>query len=129
MSQGSNNNTAGPSDGGLADRLSFISLDSQRCESIRKIKPIIERELPIALDLFYETIRKTPETRKFFKNDSHMDAAKSAQVGHWASISSAKFDARYVSNVRKVGQTHARIGLEPRWYIGGYAIVGESHDA
>jgi methyl-accepting chemotaxis protein len=27
--------------------------------------------------------------------------------------------------VQKVGKTHARIGLEPRWYIGGYATIVE----
>ena len=27
--------------------------------------------------------------------------------------------------VTKVGEIHARIGLEPRWYIGGYAVVGD----
>jgi methyl-accepting chemotaxis protein len=30
-----------------------------------------------------------------------------------------------VNGVLKLGQTHARIGLEPRWYIGGYALVIE----
>lgn len=109
----------------LGDRLAFIELDEDRCASIRSIKGIIDRELPVALDLFYRTIQNTPETRKFFENPSHMNSAKSAQIGHWASISAGKFDDQYVANVRKVGQTHARIGLEPRWYIGGYAIVVE----
>lgn len=109
----------------LAERLRFIELDQKRCESIRSIKAILDKELPVALDLFYGTIQKTPETRKFFKNTAHMDAAKGAQIGHWASISMGNFDNRYFANVRKVGQTHARIGLEPRWYIGGYAIVIE----
>jgi len=125
MTEGMHGKATDSSDGGLGDRLSFIQLDDERCESIRKIKSLIDRELPIALGMFYETIRKTPETRKFFKNETHMIAAKSAQVSHWETISNAKFDARYVSNVRRVGQTHARIGLEPRWYIGGYAIVVE----
>ncbi len=125
MTEGMHGKTTDVSDGGLGDRLSFIQLDNERCESIRKIKSLIDRELPIALGIFYETIRTTPETRKFFKNEAHMTAAKSAQVSHWETISNAKFDARYVSNVRRVGQTHARIGLEPRWYIGGYAIVVE----
>ncbi len=109
----------------LNDRLHFIALDGDQCERIRSIKHIIDKELPGVLDQFYETILKTPETRKFFKNTAHMNAAKSAQIAHWASISSAKFDEQYFANVRRVGEAHARIGLEPRWYIGGYAIVVE----
>ncbi|RUO98154.1 methyl-accepting chemotaxis protein [Hyphomicrobium sp.] len=109
----------------IQDRLAFIELDDDACASIRSIKAILDRELPVALDLFYKTIQKTPETRKFFNSQKHMDSAKGSQVDHWKSISAGNFDQRYVANVRKVGQTHARIGLEPRWYIGGYAIVVE----
>ena len=109
----------------IQDRLAFIELDDEACSSIRNIKAILDRELPVALDIFYKTIQKNPETRKFFSSTKHMDSAKSAQVDHWKSISAGSFDQRYVANVRKVGQTHARIGLEPRWYIGGYAIVVE----
>jgi methyl-accepting chemotaxis protein len=107
----------------IDDRLAFIQLDDERCARIRSIKAILDKQLPIALDKFYRIIQNTPETKKFFSSTTHMDSAKNAQVAHWRSISSGNFDDAYVSNVRKVGQTHARIGLEPRWYIGGYALV------
>ncbi len=109
----------------LIERLRFIGLDQSQCESLRAIKEILDKELPVGLDIFYSKVEKTPETNKFFKNKAHMDGAKSAQIAHWESISTGNFDERYFTNVRKVGQTHARIGLEPRWYIGGYAIILE----
>jgi methyl-accepting chemotaxis protein len=31
------------------------------------------------------------------------------------------FDDAFMKGVMAVGHAHARIGLEPRWYIGGYA--------
>ena len=54
-----------------------------------------------------------------------MAHAKEKQVGHWAAIVGAEFDSKYGQNVRTIGNTHARLGLEPRWYIGGYALVLE----
>lgn len=36
-----------------------------------------------------------------------------------------RFDANYYESVRRIGAVHARIGLDPRWYIGGYALVLE----
>jgi methyl-accepting chemotaxis protein len=36
---------------------------------------------------------------------------------------SGRFDADYFASVKKIGLTHSRIGLEPRWYIGGYAFI------
>ena len=81
--------------------------------------------MPKALDLFYDQLRATPEVRRFFGDESHIARAKGAQSRHWDAISSAKFDGVFANNVRTVGLTHARIGLEPQWYIGGYAIIFE----
>jgi len=109
----------------ISGRLSFLGIDSKSAENIRRLKPIVERELPIGLDRFYETVRKTPETRKFFSSDDHMRGAKNAQIGHWGSITTGEFDENYVSRVRTIGSVHAKIGLEPRWYIGGYGLLIE----
>lgn len=107
----------------IADRMDFMGLTSENCEEIKSIKPIIERELPNALDIFYAKLRKTPEVAKFFSSDAQMSGAKNAQLGHWNAISSGRFDSDYVAKVNTIGGIHARIGLEPRWYIGGYAVL------
>ena len=109
----------------ISGRLSFLGLDQEACENIRKLKSIVERELPVGLDQFYDKVRNTPETRQFFSSDEHMRGAKSAQIGHWGSITTGNFDEDYVNRVRKIGSVHARIGLEPRWYIGGYGLLTE----
>lgn len=44
-------------------------------------------------------------------------------MGHWVNISDGNFNDEYVGKVRTIGTIHARIGLEPQWYIGGYAII------
>jgi methyl-accepting chemotaxis protein len=109
----------------LSERLDFIGFDQAARRNISDIKPTIMKELPGALDVFYTKVRSHPETRKFFSSDRHMDSAKSRQVGHWNAISSGQFDDAYLKAVTTVGDVHARIGLEPRWYIGGYALVME----
>ncbi len=109
----------------LADRLDFIELDEKDAERIRTLKPIITRELPLGLDKFYQRLRATPQVRHFFADDTHMAKAKGAQVEHWQAISAGAFDEHYVATVRTIGLAHARIGLEPRWYIGGYALILE----
>jgi methyl-accepting chemotaxis protein len=52
-----------------------------------------------------------------------MARAKTAQLGHWSHISDGNFDDAYAEKVRTIGKVHAHIGLEPKWYIGGYAII------
>lgn len=107
----------------LEGRMSFMGLTEADCGSIRSIKTVIDQELSHALDKFYNKVRQTPEVRGFFSSEAHIDHAKQAQQKHWENISSASFGKDYAQNVGRIGSIHARIGLEPRWYIGGYAVV------
>jgi len=104
-------------------RLEFMQLDAEGRASIRSLKTLIERELPRGLDKFYTQLRKSPEVKRFFSSDEHISRAKGAQIGHWVNISDGNFNEDYVGKVRTIGTVHARIGLEPQWYIGGYAII------
>ncbi|MGW9232334.1 methyl-accepting chemotaxis protein [Pseudorhizobium sp. NPDC055634] len=109
----------------LQDRLQFVGLDAAQLRSLSGIQPLISRVLGGALDTFYEKITRHPHTARFFKDKSHVTHAKSRQEKHWGLIASGKYRDDYVDGVTSVGKTHARIGLEPRWYIGGYALILE----
>ena len=110
----------------LATRLDFMQLDGPARQELRSLKPLLDKELPRALDIFYDRLRKAPEVRSFFASEAHIAGAKAAQVKHWQSISTAAFDGEFMKNVRRVGDTHARIGLNPSWYVGGYALIADS---
>jgi methyl-accepting chemotaxis protein len=105
------------------DRVAFMGLDDRARQALRDLRPVINKEIGGALSAFYDKVKATPETRQFFKDERHMDAASSLQAAHWDVIAQGDFNETYVKAVRTIGQVHARIGLEPRWYIGGYAIV------
>jgi methyl-accepting chemotaxis protein len=107
----------------LHERLAFIGLDADSQSDLVKAKPVIEAALSDSLDRFYQQVARNPETARFFDGPQKIAGAKSAQAQHWSRIAAAQFDATYVENVRRIGATHARIGLEPRWYIGGYGMV------
>ncbi len=109
----------------LKERLDFIGLDQEAREVLRELKPFLSQALQSALAAFYDKVRVTPETRRFFTDEKHMAGAKSRQEQHWGIIAAAEYTQDYVNGVKKIGETHARIGLEPRWYIAGYALVIE----
>jgi methyl-accepting chemotaxis protein len=111
----------------MEDRLAFIGLDERAKTRLRDLKPLLNGgALSQALTVFYDKVRATPETRKFFADNNHMTAAKGRQESHWNVIADAQFGESYAQAVYAIGKTHARLGLEPRWYIGGYAIVLEN---
>ena len=109
----------------LRERLDFIQFAPSQRDALAREGAIIERLLPGALDALYAQVRATPQTRRHFAGEADIERAKRAQLMHWAAIAAGAFDERYHSNVRRIGLAHARIGLEPRWYVGGYALVAE----
>jgi methyl-accepting chemotaxis protein len=109
----------------LNERLQFVDLDSTQRDALKRALPVISASLDGALDTFYKKARVSPETARFFSSEAHIQGAKGRQVKHWELIGSARFDAQYVDAVTTIGKTHARLGLEPRWYIGGYALILE----
>jgi methyl-accepting chemotaxis protein len=109
----------------MDERLTFIGIDSRAKAQLRQLAPLIGQSIGDALKIFYDKVRTTPQTKRFFSSEQHMEAAKSRQAQHWGVITEADFDENYAHAVRAVGKAHARLGLEPRWYIGGYALVVE----
>lgn len=109
----------------VQQRLDFIGLDQRAVARLQGMQGFIAKAIGPALDVFYAKIRQTPQVQRFFKNDSHMAGAQSRQASHWKVIAEGQFGEDYAKGVRTIGETHARLGLEPQWYIGGYALVLE----
>jgi len=107
----------------ISDRLNFIDLNDEMRETLRELKPILELHLPDVFESFYAHIAKFSDAVRHFNNPEHMRHAREAQMRHWGRITDAKFDADYLDSVNRIGEAHYRLGLAPRWYIGGYSLL------
>ncbi len=110
----------------LASRLEFIGLDEGALGRLRSIQAHVDAHLPRALDLFYSKLAAEPQVAGFFSGKDQMGRAQANQTGHWTKIASGAFDAAYTASSQRIGLKHAEIGLEPRWYIGGYGLIVET---
>ncbi|MUO79719.1 globin-coupled sensor protein [Agrobacterium vitis] len=110
-------------DAHLKDRLDFIGIDDDARRALAEAAPIISEAVAAALDAFYVKATRHPVTSALFSDPAHVTHAKSRQQAHWETIASGQYSSDYVEAVSAVGRTHARLGLEPRWYIGGYALI------
>ncbi len=113
------------SETGISARLDFMKFDQSARERLRGLQPLLKAHMNDALAAFYDRVRATPEIGTLFKGEKHIDSAQQRQHMHWDTLAAASFDADYEKAVLSVGRTHARIGLEPRWYIGGYALIAD----
>jgi len=107
----------------IVDRLKFMQLDADGQAALRQLSPLVRAELPDVMRQFYDHIRRWPQVSQFFSSEAIITHASNKQIEHWAIILRGDYTDTYVNSVRKIGQTHARIGLEPRWYIAGYNFI------
>ncbi|MCL6707461.1 globin-coupled sensor protein [Pseudomonas sp. R2.Fl] len=120
MSVSSRNNSE------LQDRLRFLGIEAAQRERLAALAPLIRKSISPALDKFYAKAKAHPQTARFFTGDAHIQKAKRLQETHWEQLGSGRIDENYVESVSTIGRTHANLGIEPRWYIGGYALIIES---
>ncbi|WP_017669771.1 globin-coupled sensor protein [Blastomonas sp. AAP53] len=109
----------------MQERLEFYGLDHNDRSTFRRVKRSLSRHVNRALEKFYRKVGALPELKTFFSDPSRLDYAKNAQHSHWMKIFGDGLTDDYMKRAVGVGQVHARIGLEPKWYVGGYALILE----
>jgi len=102
-------------------RLRFMKITDETGVALREFWPFIEKELPTVLNGFYNHLKSEPKLAALIGNQQ--ERLKSAQSTHWGRLFTGRFDDTYIQGVRTIGHVHNKIGLEPRWYMGGYAFV------
>ncbi|HTO84367.1 MAG TPA: globin-coupled sensor protein, partial [Methylomirabilota bacterium] len=105
----------------IATRLRFMRIDDHTRGLLREFWKSLEPELPAILDAFYDHVMREPNLATLVGTQA--PRLKTAQRSHWARLFEGRFDQAYMDGVKQIGMVHHKIGLEPRWYIGGYAFV------
>ncbi|HEX2593831.1 MAG TPA: methyl-accepting chemotaxis protein [Rhizomicrobium sp.] len=102
-------------------RLRFANITERTGEVLRELWKNIQQDLPRILDGFYAKVSAEPSVGQLV--GSRSSQLKQAQTSHWARLFSGTFDNTYMESVYRIGLTHKRIGLEPRWYLAGYQHI------
>jgi methyl-accepting chemotaxis protein len=105
------------------ERLRFLGIDTATCKLLFQAKPIIAKFLPDIIESFYAHLGQWPNMTRMFRDQATMNHAKEHQLRHWMDLFSGDFGPSYFDSVRAIGKVHSTLGLEPRWYLGGYALT------
>lgn len=108
----------------LQERTGFYEL-ARNQSSFKRLSRFVARTVDGGLEKFYLKLGVTPALGKFFSSKDRVHHARNAQRDHWIKVFENGLDQSYFDRALKIGHTHARIGLEPKWYIGGYALILE----
>ncbi|HMP55413.1 MAG TPA: methyl-accepting chemotaxis protein [Novosphingobium sp.] len=110
----------------LGRRIGFFNIGASDYQQFPRLRALVARLATTALDRFYVKVRGLPDTARFFPAEAVIRHARAKQLEHWDALFSGPLDSAAAGRSQRVGEVHARIGLEPTWYIGGYATVLEA---
>ncbi|MGV3512216.1 MAG: methyl-accepting chemotaxis protein [Novosphingobium sp.] len=108
----------------LQERIGFYEMDRNE-GSFGRLSRFVRKTVDGGLEKFYDKLGATPTLGKFFSSSDRVRHARNAQRDHWIRVFEDGLDQAYHDRALTIGNTHARIGLEPKWYIGGYALILE----
>jgi signal transduction histidine kinase len=110
----------GPSD--LELRLSYLNLRAADLESLRSLREPLEKHADSFVGAFYRHLLSFQPTRDLLRDPEVKDRLLASQRVYLLSLAGPALDESFVAERRRIGEVHERIGLEPRFYLGAYAL-------
>lgn len=101
-------------------RKAFLELTEDDAERLRGLRNKLAAAQHGFADGFYEYLRQLPELAALLPDAATVSRLKSAHGRYFASLTEGDYGEAYVSGRLRVGMTHARIGLTPKWYVGAF---------
>jgi len=107
------------------DTLEFARIDTDTRAMLRELWPLVEANIDPVLDVLYAHVLKRSHLKALFGSEERIRGARQRQQEHWRRLFSGKYDSDYIASVHRIAVTHARIGLEPSFYISSYLVALE----
>ncbi|HJW02768.1 MAG TPA: EAL domain-containing protein [Azospira sp.] len=101
-------------------RKAFLELTDVDAGRLRSISGKLAAAQNGFADGFYAYLRQLPELAALLPDDATVARLKAAHGRYFASLTDGDYGDAYVDGRLRVGMTHARIGLTPKWYVGAF---------
>lgn len=102
-------------------RLKFLSLTERDEHLLEALRPLFEKHIAAIEDAFYDHLLSFPETAQLLRDRTTVERLKKLQREYLLRITGGKFDDAYFADRLRIGHTHERVGLSPRWYLIAYS--------
>jgi signal transduction histidine kinase len=106
----------------LAELLDFYGWSEVDRQALARLGPLIESNADHLVEAFYQHLCSFPATERLLQDPASVGRLRAEQRRYLLSLAGPEVDGAYVDDRRRIGAMHERIGLEPRWYIGAYAL-------
>lgn len=107
-------------EGQLAEKLKILAMDERDLQVLKTIQPMIEKNMHLLVQKFYDTILMIPELESIIQKHSSVDRLKGVLFPHLLDLFSGVIDRDFVAKRLQVARVHYVIGLKPAWYLAAF---------
>jgi diguanylate cyclase (GGDEF)-like protein/PAS domain S-box-containing protein len=104
----------------IEDRKAYLELTDDDVDLLKSAHAILDADKFLILDAFYAHLLTFPALDAFIGDSEKLARLKRAQAAYFESMTAGEYDEAYIANRLRIGATHQKIGLDPKWYIGAY---------
>jgi signal transduction histidine kinase len=106
----------------LEERVTYFDYGEDDRRVLADLHTVLEKNADSLVAAFYRHLLSYSATRQLLRDPEVKERLLGMQRYYLLSLAGPEIDAAYFAERRRIGQTHERIGLEPSWYLGAYAL-------
>ncbi len=100
----------------------FFQYGPEEQALLAALRPVLEKHAETLVDDFYRHLLSFPGTRELLRDTEVAKRLLHVQRDYLLSLAGPELDDAYVAQRRRIGEVHARLGVEPIWVLGAYAL-------
>ena len=106
--------------GELRKQLDMIHLTAEDLRILINMQPLVYQEIDNIVSRFYHKNKNQGNLLAIIEKNSSVDRLKQTLKRHIEEMFDGKVDGDYVEKRKRIALIHAKIGLEPKWYMGAF---------
>jgi len=103
-------------------RVAFLALAPDDLARLASLRPLLERHADALVSAFYRHLLSFEPTRHLLADADVKRRLLSKQREYLLSLADPEITAAHIEERVRIGVTHERVGLAPRWYLGAYSL-------
>lgn len=104
----------------LAERLAYLGLKAEDRVRLQSLIAPFQGFATELVEAFYRHLFSFDDAARFLGDPTLVARLKQTQQEHFLSLLSGDWNAQYVEQRRRIGQTHAQVGIDPELFLGAY---------
>lgn len=109
----------------LTERLDFLDWSTADGERLAALPEEVKAGAEQFIDALYQHLDRYPDTAAILDSPARVQRLKASQRGYYQRLFEGRIDQPYLEERLRIGQIHEQVGVDLKWYMGGYRLFME----